>query len=227
MQRKVSVITTFHGSDINSKRNRKYSRIASRLSKANIFVSESLINLMPSKRAYHIPCGVDTTIFFPKDKKEVRAKIGLHLDKKYILFSSSFENEIKNFKLAKQSVSACKKDIEIIELKGYNRKEVSDFMNAADICLLTSFSEGSPQFIKEAMACDRPIVSTNVGDVKWLFQNTDGLFLSEFNASSIAANIDKALNFEKSCGRKRIKSLKLDADIIAHSIIDIYNRVKK
>jgi len=65
--------------------------------------------------------------------------------------------------LAKQAIKLCNKDITLLELRGYSRDEVADLMNAVDLCLLTSFSEGSPNVIKEAMACARPPIVANIG----------------------------------------------------------------
>ena len=39
------------------------------------------------------------------------------------------------------------------------------FYNASDVLLLTSRHEGSNNSVKEAMACDRPVVTTDAGDV--------------------------------------------------------------
>ena len=90
----------------------------------------------------------------------------LDLEKKYILFSSNFENKVKNYQLLHDAKNYIKDKFEIIELKNFDRKSVSRLFNAVDVAVMTSFSEGSPQFIKEAMASNCPIISVDVGDVK-------------------------------------------------------------
>ncbi|MFW5983504.1 MAG: glycosyltransferase, partial [bacterium] len=91
--------------------------------------------------------------------------------------------------------------------------------------------EGSPNVIKEAMACNKPIVSTNVGDVEWLFGNTEGCYLSDFNPENFAKQLEKAICFSETKGetkgRDRIIELKLDASSVAKKITEVYREVLK
>jgi glycosyltransferase involved in cell wall biosynthesis len=231
LQRKCPVAITFHGSDVNNKRVRPFSWLASRLSAANIFVSKEMLQLMPAPDSFVIPCGVDMELFKPMKQSEARKEFGLNPDKKYILFSSGFDNAVKNYPLAKSAVSLLNNsNIELLELKGFSREQVSRLMNAADMVLMTSFTEGSPQFIKEAMACNRPIVSTNVGDVKWLFGNEPGHYITSFESNDVAKKLKLAIEFStmknQTNGRERIINLGLDSDNIANKIIKIYQSVR-
>ena len=103
------------------------------------------------------------------------------------------------------------------------------YLNAANVLISTSFREGSPNIIKEAMACNCPVVSTNVGDVEWLFGDTPGYFLTSFDPSDVANNIQKALTFSKSTeavhGRQRLIELELDADNVSTKIIKVYESI--
>ena len=228
LQRKKPVVTTFHGCDVNVAKNRFLSQIASYLSTKSIFVSEDLSNKINQKNSEVIPCGVDLGIFYPRDNiEEIRKKFNLDKDKKYILFSSSFSNPVKNYPLAKDSVLTIKDiEIELIELKGYSRSEVSMLLNAVDAVLLTSIREGSPQFIKEAMACNCPIVTTDVGDIRDVIGKTDGCYIASNNSVDISKKIRQALSFErKTNGRKNINHF--DNKLIANNIIDIYNSILK
>ena len=69
-------------------------------------------------------------------------------DKKYVLFAGAYDNAVKNAALAKESVALLHEDVELLELKGYAREEVTLLMCAADAFLMTSFTEGSPLVIK-------------------------------------------------------------------------------
>ena len=92
--------------------------------------------------------------------------------------------------------------------------------------LLTSLWEGSPNVIKEAMACNCPIVSTDVGDVKKIIKNTQGCFITSFDPRDVSIGITKALRFgKKTNGREHIKHL--DDKIIAKKIINLYQTVLK
>lgn len=227
LQCKVPVIITFHGSDINNKFIRYFSIIAYFLSDKAIFVTWKLSNLLYVKRPIIIPCAVDLDVFRAIPKVEARKKLGWSLNGDYILFSSSFDNAIKNYALAYEAVILLnKKDIQLMELKGLSRDEVCLYLNASDCALMTSYTEGSPQFIKEALACNCPIVSTDVGDVSNLIENVDGCYLTSFDPIDVSNKIQLALNFAgRTNGRNRIIVLGLDSSSIAKRIFQLYNEI--
>jgi glycosyltransferase involved in cell wall biosynthesis len=93
---------------------------------------------------------------------------------------------------------------------------------------MTSFHEGSPQIIKEAMSCNRPIVSTDVGDVNKLIGQVNGCYIADSNPSVIASKIIDALKMEKTeDGRRRIIEFGLDLDSVSSKIFNLYNVVIK
>jgi glycosyltransferase involved in cell wall biosynthesis len=102
-------------------------------------------------------------------------------------------------------------------------------LNACDLALITSYNEGSNQFLKEAMACNRPIISTNVGDAERIFGNIEGCYLTSLNVEDVITNILKALEFGqrygKTDGRQRIIELGLDSESIAKRVVAVYNKV--
>lgn len=169
-----------------------------------------------------IPNGVDCNLFTPLKKNES--------DKKQIIFVSNPERAEKNFSLAKKSVELLNdKSIELKCIYGKEQKDLVAFYNAADVLVLTSFHEGSPNVVKEAMACNCPVVSVNVGDVKELMENVEGCYLSVFDAENIKSNLLKAMEFRKNKiftkGRDRIIERKLDSDSVAERIITLYKKV--
>lgn len=222
LQRLVPTIVTFHGSDINVKKNRPFSKMAYFLSKDSVFVSENLAKLLNVKDSNIIPCGVDFRTFKLIDKKEASKLFNLNPNKKYVLFSSSFNNKVKNYPLAKAALEKLE-NVELLELKGYNREQVGQLMNAVDAVIMTSFSEGSPQFIKEALACNCPIVSVNVGDVSELLSNTDAGFLVTYDAQTISDAVKKAIKHGRTKSRDKVKDF--DNEIIANRLINLYNKI--
>lgn len=225
IQRIVPVVTTYHGSDINKRISRFISQFSIRFSAYNIFVSQKLIDLSkPTKNFALIPCGVDLEKFYPiKDKKACREKLHLDSEKKIVLFSKMFYDPVKNYPLAKQAIDKLK-NVELIQFIGYTRDESSLLMNACDAVLMTSFTEGSPQFIKEAMACNCPIVSVDVGDVKDVIQGTTGCYITSYDPVDVSVNLQSAIDFAtKTNGRSRI--IDFDNKKIAEKIINIYNQV--
>jgi len=234
LQRKVPVITTLHGSDVNNYQNRVFSKLTTLLSAKTIVVSNKLAKIMKIKNPIIIPCGVNLQLFQPKDKFKCRIHLGLNLNTRYILFSSAFNKKIKNYQLAKTTVEVLNEkgyNIKLIELKDYTRGQVSQLINAVDCCLMTSFTEGSPQFIKEAMACNCPIVSTDVGDVKENIGCIKNCYVTSFNPKNLIEKLKLALDFSKNKGktraRIRIIEKRFDSETIARRIFNVYKDLFK
>lgn len=230
-QRSVPVVTTYHGSDINVFRLRMISYFPLFWSKQNILVSHSqLKKLLIKKNILIIPCGVNLQIFQPLQNNTLPNRMGHEEFQADILFSSSFSNQIKNFQLANEAINLLSSEkINLIELKNKSREEVCFLLNNSNLILLTSFSEGSPQVIKEAMACNCPIVSTDVGDIRHLIADTEGCYLTTFDSADVAEKIGLALKFSRTKGRtdglERIINLGLTTENIAKQIYDVYVRV--
>ena len=108
-----------------------------------------------------------------------------------------------------------------MELKGYSRPEVAVLMNAVDCLLMTSHSEGSPQVVKEAIACGCPVVSLDVGDVAEQIEGTDCGVIVERTPEAIAtALFDQLEKPRSSCPTEKIKQI--DNHLIAARITEIY-----
>ena len=225
LQRTIPVVTTFHGGDINYKKARPFSMIAAKLSRYNIYVSSKLASKAHARKNFIIqPCGMGLDTFYPVDKIQAREKLKLNNDQTYILFAGSFNSWVKNAVLAWEAIDKLNKDIHLIELKGYTRDDVNLLLNACDLAFMTSLMEGSPQFIKEAMACNCPIVSTNVGSVEEIIDNTEGCFLTSFDPDDVSEKLKLAIQFgSRTKGREKIGDL--DNEIIADKIISIYHSV--
>ena len=226
LQRIVPVITTYHGSDIHSMgRVLAFSRLAMRLSVHNIFVSQKLFEISGarSNKSSIVPCGIDVNTIQSIPRDEAKEKLNRHSP--FVLFSGSFQKEVKNPALAREAMSKLG-SVELVELSGYTRQEVNLLMNAADCLLMTSHREGSPQVVKEAMACGTPVVSVDVGDVKDVIGGTEGCFLTSYNADDIADKIRLAMAYKgKTNGRQRIMELGLDNQLLAKRIVSIYEKV--
>ena len=228
LQRKIPVVTTYHGSDINNDTVYRKSRLSIFLSKFNIFVSQKNCDKAGAKtKAAIIPCGVDTELFRPDDKSLVRNKLGVAENEKLVLFAGAFDNPVKNPELA-LSVAAAMPEVKLLELKNYSREQVALLMNAVDACLMTSHSEGSPQVIKEAMACNCPIVSVDVGDVRDMIQHTEQCYICGYDAQEITGKLNEIFkNGKRTNGRSVIIARNLDQKSVAHQIYNIYKSVLK
>lgn len=225
--RRIPVVTTYHGSDINNPRILRFSRLAISLSTHNIFVSQKNLETAKPKHNNHslIPCGISLEDYPTIDKLKARKKMELNPDGKYVLFSGAFDNKVKNAPLAKAATSLLS-NVELLELRGYTRGQVATLMQAVDAIVMTSFTEGSPQVIKEALVCGCPIVSVDVGDVSEITSGIAGCFIADRTPSSLAENLQKAIEFGKrTSGRNAILNKGLTNDLIATKLLSIYNSI--
>ena len=227
LQRQIPVVTTYHGSDINEKKLLPLSKMAMRLSAWNIFVSQKTLAIAKPKKKYSLlPCGIDFSELQLTEKSEARRRMKLDDNKRYILFAGAFDNEVKNALLAQKAVEEMQDtDVDLLELNGYSRDEVTLLMCASDAFLMTSVTEGSPQVIKEALACGCPIVSVDVGDVKERIDGVEGCFIAETRESEeLASLLQKAFVFGgKTEGRGKMIVDGMDNRFVAQKLMEIYN----
>lgn len=228
LQRKVPVIATFHGSDINLRPHRFLSLVVEILSKRTVYVSEKLRKkafVAQSRKSAVIPCGVDFELFVAGSKSEARSALNLNPEKKYILFSSSFDNKVKNYPLASAAVELLNDQaIELMELKNFTRSQVAHLMPAVDVALMTSFSEGSPQFVKEALVCNCPVVSTDVGDVSDTLRGIEGCYVTSYASSDVADKLAKALNSPQPLQSRGLMA-RFDNRSVASRLIQLYRSI--
>lgn len=201
-----------------------------------------------------VPNGVNLGNFHPMDHVQARNAVGFEKDKKYVIWCSHPTRPEKNFELAKASVALLNdgmsrdkslneplslNDVELVAVYDKKPSEVATYMNAADCLLLTSWSEGSPNVIKEAMACNCPIVTTDVGDVNERLEGLKGCYVAKTehpitnqhtqdtymdeNADKVAECLRIVLAFgNRTEGRKRLQDDGLTVELTADKIVKLY-----
>lgn len=238
------VVVSFMGDDLlgSVNGNSKYTFMGKLFSAFNIYLAERCYahSIVKAQNLYGklsnkdnvsiIPNGVNLRTFRPENRATARQALGLRLEGTYVLFPSSPDRPEKNFQLASQALALTSiRDVEILSLEGVPNEKMYLYYSSVDSLLLTSFHEGSPNVIKEAMACDCPIVSTDVGDVRWVIGDTKGCYIASREPNDVADKLKRALEFSQQVGRtqgrERIIALGLDSETIAGKIVDIYRKV--
>lgn len=241
LQSLVPVVTTFHNGETHHWWVNLMSSLMSLRAKHVIYVAQHIYDQVyfKAKKYSIIPCGVSLEDCVVMDKAEAREQLGWSDEKKYIMFGGAFDNLRKNYPLLKEAVERIGDDIEIIEMRGLSRKECVLRMNACDVFALPTKNEGSPQALKEAMACNSPIVATDVADIKHLLGGLPGHYVlpnkkgnaawwvgDEHSAEELAELLKKALAFwGRTKGRERIVELGYTNELVAKQIIEIYTRI--
>ena len=230
----IPIVCTFHGSDISASSKKKLVKwisfqVAKRCTRIVVLNNQMVEQVRDLKIPYDIiPCGVDTDFFRPSViKVEPKAKI-------VIGFPSNPNRIEKNYPLFANIVQELRKvyEVEIVEelFVHLNRTQISEKLNAIHILLMTSHYEGSPQIIKEAMACNCKIVSRDVGDVRLLFESVGNAAVLDYDASvmdyvgAIKELMEGAIVQGKVSSRERLLHLGLTSTAVAERVNEVYNK---
>jgi len=232
---------SYCGGDINGEEGRVARRtrswigsVASRLAgfwaAAIVVKSAAMIERLPRalrKRTEIIPNGVDLDCFVRMSRDCARARLGWD-DQAVVLFGGRRLDPTKNYRLAEaavQELAARGMGVKLIPLEGVPHDQVPVWLSAADVVLLTSLREGSPNIVKEAMACDSPVVGAHVGDVAWLLEGVANSRLCSYDPKSVADCIAAVLAAGDGGGRERIRALGLDSDSVAVRLEALYLKI--
>jgi teichuronic acid biosynthesis glycosyltransferase TuaC len=190
----VPLVISIHGSDGLVGRIEPFiSRFTCNRADAVIVASAGIAERIPGNV---IPCGVDLDAFSPKSRAAARQRLGLSLARKYLLFPFDPARPVKRFELAKAAVEHLKREVPELELLVVWRAENGEmpwYYSAADAMILCSRSEASPTSVKEALACNLPVVSTDVGDVRKIMRGIAGVEITEATPESLAAGLKSVL----------------------------------
>ena len=187
-----------------------------------------------NKKYHYLPSGVNEYLFRPIDRITACKHLSLDPVKNYVLFVSSNKFRVeKRFDLFQKTIKILKYNypdlkFEILKMINVNRSEVPYFFNAATLHLLTSDFEGSPNSVKEAIFCNTPVVSTNVGNVNDIFEGLTGCFISNSNnPKELADLVITALKINKVDCRDRLIEKGYSIQNVAIKLNEIYNKIIK
>jgi glycosyltransferase involved in cell wall biosynthesis len=224
-QRRLPIVLTQHGIEAQVGWTAPLCRLTSRLTAVTIVTSPTVAAAIGLPGVKIIPCGVDTELFRPGARAEARAALGLPADAPLALFVGALRPE-KRLPLIREAMARLQADLPAARLVTAHtepRERIPLYMNACDVLLLASTAEGAPMVVREAMACNLPVVSTDVGDVRELCAGLPGHFIAAATPDGLAEQIRLALAFgRRTEGRSRILPWSLES--VARQIIEIYRQ---
>lgn len=211
-QPRLPVVLSLWGSDLFGKYG-WLSKLCARRADAVVVMGEAMAEELDSP-SHVIPHGIDLEKFRPQPRDEARRQVGWDRSARHVLFPYSARREVKNYPRAERVVDAARTRIdgpvELHTVSGVPHDEMPPFLNAADVLLLTSKREGSPNTVKEALACNVPVVSTDVGDVRERLSGVEPSHVCQTNAELVDGLVDVLDEPRRSNGRERVRDLRLE-----------------
>jgi glycosyltransferase involved in cell wall biosynthesis len=243
--RRLPFVITFAGSDLLGTSNpgaywrlrdfigRRLSLWAAQSARQIIVQGKWLIEALPAAlraKTHNLPNGIDVDIFSPQERFEARCQLGWPEDEKVVLFNSGVGSGqiVKNLPLAQETLARLARRMDGVRLEllsTYPRQEVCLRMNAANCLLVTSFHEGSPGIVKEAMACNLPVLSVPCGDVAERLQGVEPSFICPYDAGELAKALEQVLRSGcRSNGREQLFKQGMDIETITQRVLAVYRQ---
>jgi teichuronic acid biosynthesis glycosyltransferase TuaC len=193
-----------------------------------ILVAARLQAVIASNVRYEvIPCGVDLEKFKPLDRHACRRRLGIPPDAKVIFFSNR-PADYKRFSLTQATYDLIRQrapEAMLLTAGKIPHDEMPLYFNAADAVLQTSYCEASPAVVKEALACEVPVVSTDAGDTREIIEGVPHCFICRPDPSDLADRVFDCIGRRARGGREQLFAKGLALDQVAARVIEVYGRV--
>lgn len=240
LPKRIPLIVTFRGDDLEGITDphgkitakgwilKNVSRYVARAADQVIIVSQRMAKEIQNRPYHVIPSGLELDAFRPMPRDEVRSRLNLLPDKQYVLFAGSVGNPAKRYDLAEAAVKILQAEmnVELLIASTVTHDQIPDYMNASDVLLLTSLHEGSPNVVKEALACNLPVVSTDVGDVRQRIENIVGCHILQSTNPNDIANALRIVLLRGKRVDSRETVLELDENILTKRVIRVYEQAR-
>ncbi len=226
LQRRYPLLVSFHGAAEMVGWVGLMCKALAPLADAVTVTSEQHKRDLGRRDAHIVPCGVDLDLFVLKSCAEARRQLGLTAEGRLVLFVGILRPE-KRLDVIEGAVDILRRhdpSLQLVIATGQPHERIPLYMNACDVLALASDYEGSPVVVKEAMACNLPIVSVDVGDVAQVIAGVEGCYICHRDPTDMADKLRQALDRgQRTTGRRVIQSLGLDATV--DSILRIYEEL--
>lgn len=240
LQRPLPLVVSFCGDDLLGTPGRRHRRTLGsmaivcaghaleRMADAIIVKSEEMRGHLwlasSRRRAWVLPNGVNLQAFQPMERQRARQLLGLSNARRYVLFPHTPHEVRKRVDLAQEAVRVLRArmaDVELLIVADQPPERMPAYYSAGDAMLLTSDWEGSPNVVKEALACDLPVVSVPCGDVAERIAGLPSCHLCPRDPHALAAALEKTLGEPRPADlRAAVRSL--DTAAVARKLVDIY-----
>lgn len=223
---RLPIVLTQHGIEVQEGWTAPLSRWTSRRVDRTIATSPRVAKALGAAPMSLLPCGVNTDLFCPMPKVEARHALGLNTDVPVVLFVGAPRPE-KRLPLIEAAVTELRKTLpaaQLLLVHGEARERIPLYMNAADALVLASVAEGSPMVVREALACNLPVVSTDVGDVSALIEGLPGCHIAGPEPTALAEKLALSLQLgQRPASRDRILPWSLEQ--VAGRLEEVYREV--
>ena len=241
LPRRLPLVVTLRGSDLlgiigdrkgrNTLKGRllqRATRYVARRANAVIVVSEHMRDHLKTRAPVHvIPSGLDLERFKAIPQTEARRLLGFDPDAKLVLFVGRTHQARKRYALAQKAVDLLNERLpaKLVVAWGVHHDKIPVYMSAADALVVTSMQEGSPNVVKEALACDLPVVSVAVGDVPERLRDVAGTEVcADERPETIAAALERVLRRGgRIDGRSAVRHL--DEKLLTDRVVEVYRSV--
>ena len=171
-------------------------------------------------RVHTIPNGVDTRLFFPRDRHALRAELSLPDAMKLIVYVGRLVHTkgLRELLEAFRTLAGTDQSLHLAlvgggpladEIARFSAEHalnsrihlpgavagatVATWIGAGDLLCLPSYSEGHPNVLVEALASGRPVVATNVGGIPEIVNDKNGVLVAPRDSHALRSALEAAL----------------------------------
>ena len=170
-----------------------------------------------------LPCGVNMERFHRIDRREARTALGVDPDARYLLFPADPARPEKRFDRARQIADEA--GVELLVYGPRPPDQIPLMVNAANAVLVTSEREGFGLAPLEALACDVPVLATDVGVAPLVLDGVEGTLCAPFDPGAWAAALAPHLAAEDPRVDGRARARLFDRNRLAERVFRAYRDV--